>query len=676
MPWRLRKGLHLIPILLLASTPGCRKDDRPAAPESTEGATPAAAAGAKPTAAGSSATRPRVVVLGFDGVDPDLVDQWMASGDLPNLKALAEAGTFRPLRSTTPPQSPVAWATFASGRLPQGHGIYDFIARNPKTYLPRVATVKIRRPLVEHGKLVRGLEGTNLRQGPSFWRLAGEAGVKGSVLFVPYSFPPDGTGDMRVVSGLGTPDLRGTNSTFQYFAAGTFPLGRKAGPVSGGTFTQAEPDGEGAYTTKIRGPSAREDGSRRAIPRTLPAHLKIEKNAVRFAEGGVETVVRRGTWSKPLELTFDLVPGTPWHAVTRLYAVEGTGDAVGLYLSPLSADPRQPPFPLSTPAGFAPALAKGLGAPYKTVGWVHETSGLSTEALDEKGFLSDLMSTMDAREKILLHVLSEDHDELTVAAFTATDRVGHMLWRLVDTRSPRYDAALAAKYGDAIKKVYERMDEIVGRVVEALPKDALLLVVSDHGFHSFRRGVNLNRWLVDQGYMTLQPGATEGRDFFRDVDWSKTRAYAVGTGQIWVNLAGREGQGIVPEQDAEALREEIAKKLSGLKDGKTEAVVGVHLRDATYGHTDTAPDLTVSFAEGYRTGWGSILGGSPKALFEDNEKKWSGDHAASDPEDTKGFLVSNRKLPAEDPGIEDVAPTVLELYGVSHDGPGAPWLKR
>ena len=96
-----------------------------------------------------AATRPvtkQVVVLGFDGADPKLAAKWMAEGKLPNLARLAREGTFKPLGTTNPPESPVAWASFATGLNPGGTGIYDFLKRDPETYLPELALVSRERP--------------------------------------------------------------------------------------------------------------------------------------------------------------------------------------------------------------------------------------------------------------------------------------------------------------------------------------------------------------------------------------------------------------------------------------------------------------------------------------------------------------------------------------------------
>jgi len=254
-----------------------------------------------------------------------------------------------------------------------------------------------------------------------------------------------------------------------------------------------------------------------------------------------------------------------------------------------------------------------------------------------------------------------------------------MMWRLIDPEHPLYDRALAQKFGDAIERVYRRCDDFVGEVMSRVDESTPILIVSDHGFHSFRQSVNLNTWLVQEGYMTLQgqqPGEKKLRDlfsgggtFWENVDWAHTKAYAMGLGQIYLNLKGREGKGIVqPGAESNALQDEIAKKLLAMTDPKT----GARMVDAVYKaadvykgeYFDQAAELQVGLADGYRVSWQTTLGGSPPGLVYPNNKKWSGDHGAFDYKSTEGTLISSRPLDAANARIIDIAPTVLRYFGV------------
>jgi predicted AlkP superfamily phosphohydrolase/phosphomutase len=275
---------------------------------------------------------------------------------------------------------------------------------------------------------------------------------------------------------------------------------------------------------------------------------------------------------------------------------------------------------------------------------------------------------------VILENLKRDDWDLFVAAIETTDRISHMMWRLTDPRHPMYDAALAAKYGDAIEKVYRRADDFVGELRGKLPKDVVFMVMSDHGFHSFRREVNLNTWLVQNGYMTVRGASQEkslqdlfGRGkFFEGVDWAHTKAYAVGLGQIYFNLRGREGQGIVSAgQEYRDLQEEIRKKLLPLTDPETgeRVFADVYRRDDIYKgeYIQMAPDLQVGFLDGYRVGWQDTTGTIRRAVVENNNRKWSGDHCATATEISHGVFFCNRKIANPAPNIMDLAPSVLKL---------------
>jgi predicted AlkP superfamily phosphohydrolase/phosphomutase len=374
-------------------------------------------------------------------------------------------------------------------------------------------------------------------------------------------------------------------------------------------------------------------------------------------------------------LTFEITPSYRTTASVRFFAVSvpeapGKGELL-IYMTPLMVNPDDPYLDTSAPPAYAQALWKQYG-PTKTIGWDADTSVLNAELVPDSLFLRDMNDTMTARLAIALGELEKNDAELFVAVFTETDRVAHMFSRLSDPKSPRYDKKLAAEHGGAIKETYVRMDEAIGKFVAALRPGDRLLLLSDHGFQSFRRGFHTNTWLLDNGYLVLKPGTRTDDDGLLPgkgvgVDWSKTKAYAYGTGQIYLNVKGREAQGIVPASEQTALAREIAVKIATVKDGPTSVVSTAYVAADTYKGSQVGkrgPDIQLAFADGWQTSRRTSLGGIPLEQFEDNDKKWSGDHSSSDAKDTQGILVSNEGDLGPDPSIADIGPTALSLLGV------------
>lgn len=632
----------------------------------------------------------KVVVLGFDGVDPDLAERWL--DQLPHIRSLAQSGTLARLGTTNPPESPVAWASFATGMNPGKHGIFDFLRRDPKTYFPDIGLVQREKPKFLFNTIpIKRPKVTNNRQGTTFWKHLDRAGIASTNLRLPLEFPAQELDHGQTLSGLGVPDVRGTWGTYFYLATdlSQWDLGDTE---FGGRLIKLELR-DNKIHAELEGPVDPRQEKFARISIALEVELNSDSTAVTIRVQGQQQTIPEDQWSDWFHFRFPMGPFVKVEGISRFYVLE-TFPELRLYLMPISLDPVSPPVPISFPADYSLQLAERLG-PYKTLGWIHETWGLNEEQIDEEIFLEDLFRNMENLEKALLSEIQADHSSLYTAVFTATDSVSHMFYRLLDPEHPRYDAAQAEKYGNAVLRVYQKMDSIIGEVSRLLGPEDVLLVVSDHGFHTWRKEFNTNTWLARNGYLKLEGQETEdlkkldhvfsGGSFFPNVDWSQTRAYSLGLGHIYINLKGREGQGIVsPGQEYSALVREIMHKILQYKDPDSGEPVlhNAYFRDDIYSgdQLEHAGDIQLSFRTGYRTSWQTALGAVPENIVVANLKKWSGDHCASDISDTSGFLLSNRRLAAasdEDftPSILDIAPTLYRLYGV--DIPpqvdGKPW---
>jgi predicted AlkP superfamily phosphohydrolase/phosphomutase len=669
----------------------------------------AQACGSRPSGKPVRRAKQRVFVMGFDGMDPTLARRFMDEGKLPNLKKLSETGTFAKLETTQPSESPVAWASFATGVNPGKHNIYDFLVRDLQTYMPDLGGQKREPPKFLWGFVpIKKPTVTSTRGGTSFWVHAGRDGIKSVVLTVPMTFPPEEIANGEMMAGLPLPDIRNTLGTFYYWATDLSSF-EEGNAEFGGYLKRLLFDG-GVAQTFLRGPESpvlrqEEEGLRAGLKdgkltgeqrQRLDDLQQGGKDlniplTVRWTDGagqatvevqGQKLTLKAGEWSPWVPLTFKVNFLLSLHGMTQFYVVQA-GRELQLYASPVNLDPRDPPMPLSKPDGFSARLAKELGGPYRTLGWAESADkALQEGRLDEGAFLYDSERAFEDREKLIFKSLEKDDWDLFVAVIETTDRISHMMWRLTDPSHPLYDAALAARYGDSIEKIYRRADDLVGRLVARLPSDAVFMVMSDHGFHSFRRSVNLNTWLVQNGYMVFegQQGASRsvadlvGRGrFWEGVDWTRTRAYAVGLGQIYFNLRGRESQGIVSSgAEYKALQDEMSARLLELADPDTGGKVmrAAYRRDDVYkgDFIQFAPDLQTGFNDGYRVGWQDTMGGVSRSVVENNNRKWSGDHCATAAEISGGVFFSNRKLPTTSPHIMDLAPTILKLLEVPLPG--------
>ncbi|HRT96312.1 MAG TPA: alkaline phosphatase family protein [Planctomycetota bacterium] len=594
----------------------------------------------------------RVIVLGMDGLDPRILERLMDDGRAPAFARLRSNGGYRRLATTTPPQSPVAWSTIATGCNPGHHGVFDFIRRDPHRYLPELS---ILRPNPRNVLGRRSAMFLPPRQGTAFWNVTSEAGIPTSVIRWPLTLPPEKvTGYM--LSGLGVPDLKANLGRYTFYTTRDIPPSeaqRRKGDI-----IRLPPNAETIHTS-IPGPERS----------TVPMQLRVDRGAhqvtIKLAEQEVTLGERQ--WSDWVRVKFTMHFVRTVRGLCRFY-LNSLASHIELYLSPVQADPRDPAFIISHPDGYAAELAEAIGD-YHTLGMPEDTNALMDGGFDADAFLAQCNMVMAERERMLWHELGRLSHGLLAFVFDTTDRIQHVFWRARDPEHPAYDEAFARRHSSVIEDYYCRMDRILGNVLESVGEKTVVIVLSDHGFTSFRRAVHLNTWLVQNGLMVLkEPTAAEEPTLLRNVEWARTRAYALGFSSIYLNLAGREGKGIVSDGDeAAALRRQIADMLVKLADPASgqRVIQRVYTREELYAgpFLEGAPDLVVGFRPGYRASWQTAVGGCGSAPVEDNLEGWGGDHVV-DPSHVPGVLAASRAVRAWEARACDAAVSIVRLLGL------------
>ncbi|RJP31619.1 MAG: hypothetical protein C4527_07420 [Candidatus Omnitrophota bacterium] len=744
-------------------------------------------------------TDKKFVILGFDGVDPGLVQAWWE--ELPNLQRLAESGTYQKLQTVIPAESPVSWSSFAVGGDPGRHGVFDFLRRPVGSYIPTEEAFA-EREYAEFlfGQIPYKLPKAKLRRGgTAFWDVLSDAGVETSLIEVPITFPPPQLSQGRALSGLGVPDIRGMQATFHYFVrypegevpsalettfGGKIELLQKEGDYLTGTiwgpydpvYDQEKREKEKrkleadltwcewqTHLFTMQGEHVTDSNKQKLAywlgmfviqPLALKPYLRMDeyderiKKIQAYLENGMSYVKEKGagpsvarenmaelwetsqklkdeinqdalvikqtvcfkpvnestieirigkqtqqvklkTWSDWFTVKLSVTSLISVQAICRFYPQE-ISPTFKVFMTSPDIDPRNPAVAISSPKSYSKELVDWIGHLYKTRGWAAETHGLKDGYLAEDAFIEDAFFVMNTRAEKTFETWDRTKSNVFVSVFSITDRVSHMFYHLIDEIHPMYDAEMAEKYGDTIKRVYIRMDEIVGEMMQRIGDDpnTLFMVISDHGFQPFRYQVNLNTWLYENGYLGISGSSLVSRemkledllkknqdDFFRYVDWSKTKAYALGLGQIYINLKGREPLGIVDPSEYDALCDEIAGNMQLLSDDRwlqlgNAPISYVKKRSeiwaSDYANDEhDAPDMQVGFSPGYRVSWQTCLGGISKDIISDNMEKWSGDHCSVASPFVPGIFFCNRKIALEDPAIIDIAPTLLHYYNLN-----------
>ncbi|MBC8423385.1 alkaline phosphatase family protein [bacterium] len=619
--------------------------------------------------ASGAAAAPKVLCIGFDGMDRELLDQYRAEGVMPNFDRFIAEGDYKLLGTAVPPQSPVAWSNFITGMNPGGHGIFDFIHRDPATMLPYLSAAQAMAPKrwwkLGNWKIPRDTgDVLNLRRGTAFWEPLADAGVDVTIFKLPANFPPVDC-DVHSLSGMGTPDILGTYGIFSYYTdeptVDTEVSGGRVIPVT---------EHDGRIETQIFGPinSYREGDPETSLDFSIV--LDRKRGEALFDVAGEKFLMREGEWSEWLTLDFEIVPLVKSvSGVCRFYLME-TSPSLRLYVTPINIDPAAPEMPISTPAGYSKDIAERMG-PYYTQGLPDDTKALEEGVFDDDAYVSQSTEVLEERNKqfrLELERFAEQESGFLFFYYNSPDQTCHTFWRNMDHDSPMHDHD-AEKHEGRIREIYMACDEVLGMALEYVNEETLVLAVSDHGFAPFHRAFHVNRWLLENGYLNLRAGVKASEvEYLSGIDWRRTRAYAIGINGLYLNQRERERRGTVdPDFEREPLLQELVEKLEAAVDPLTgeRAIKYAYRTDEIYSGPATvdAPDIILGYFSGYRGSNESAMGEIPGTVFVDNMMKWSGDHCMA-ADEVPGVIISSRKIDKANPELLDLAPTFLKLFGL------------
>jgi predicted AlkP superfamily phosphohydrolase/phosphomutase len=626
---------------------------------------------------GGSSTDKKVIVLGLDGLDPNIVKGLIDAGRAPNFKRLAEMGGFMKLATTMPALSPVAWSSFITGLTPGGHGIADFITRDPETYLPVFSIFDNLEPDISLsiGDVhlpVKGGGPRNLRHGTPFWSYLTEIGIPAWVSKIPTNYPVDETAT-KAIAGMGTPDLTDAYGVFSYYTSDPF---EDYPNVSGGTVHYVDVV-DNAVRAELLGPvnslRTMKDTSRDPYANTTKAPFTVyldpgRDDVARLDIQGQTVLLEKGEYSPWVKVSFDLLPVIGGVSGIARFLLKQVRPHFQLYITPINIDPANQAGPVTYPAEFGAEIVRDIGA-FWTKGLPCDTKAFDYDILNDEEYVGQAELVLDERMKLFEHQWARFDTGLFYFYVSSTDQDAHMLWRNMDPTHPKHHEG-DPRFAGWIPHVYERMDELVGRVLPAVDDNTLLLICSDHGFTQYGRQFHLNTWLRDNGYLVLRPGTeNKAETSVFDIDWSQTVAYGMGFNGLYLNLKNREAKGIVTPDRAPEITARLRRDLEAVTDGETgvRPVAKVYSRDEMYSGdmTPSMPELLVGYTPGYRTSDQSFMGSTGSETINLNPWAWSGDHSMAR-DLVPGSLFSSRRVAKRDPSI--LAPRLSPRAAGGADG--------
>ena len=558
------------------------------------------------------------LIIGLDAFDPGIVERMFAAGKLPHLSKFVSQDGYSRFAVANPPQSEISWTSIATGLNPGGHGMFDFVHRDPASYALNVS-------LLPTKKSVLGTSFTFPHNAPTIFDQAAKEGFPSTALWWPATFPAHLDSPVQNIPGLGTPDIQGRLGVGAAYSLDPALKDEKfKTPVEA-----LKQTGKGRYSGFLKGPAQQK--GKQLQETILEFQLDVvDDQSARLTIGKQALTLTRGKWSPIFQVVFKVGLFVGIHAITRV--VMNQVDPAVLYFLPLQIHPLHSPWPYASPPGFVRQTWNTCGS-FLSLGWPQDTTGLEEKWITDDQFLQLCDSIFSTRRNIFLHHLKSFNEGLFANVFDSLDRVQHMFLR---------------DRPDVIESWYQKFDDLVGLAEKLVQnkgwQDTRIIVVSDHGFTHFDHKLHLNRWLLEHGYLTLKLDHQE--QGLRSVDWSQTRAFAVGLNSLYLNQQGRESQGCVSPDQREALSEEIRAQLLALKgpDGR-QVIQQVSLQKEAFDGplTEYGPDFLVGYTPGYRASSQTGLGNWENTLFEANIDHWGADHCIA-ADAVPGVLFCNQGL--------------------------------
>lgn len=578
----------------------------------------------------------KILFIGIDAMDPRIVDAL----DLPNLKGLK---TYKRLETTIPPETPVAWSAASTGTNPGKFGIFDFISRDPKTYLPKLNLSHEKRGMVKTSYVTAN-------RGVPFWKILSDNGIKSTIIRWPVTFPADRIKG-RILSGLGVVDLKGMLGKYSFYT------NEDINPDKEGSEKRIKVDfNADSAETFVSGPLINKGGKMKDVKAKLG--IKINGDAINILINGRDYQLKEGQWSGFIRTEFK-VYFLKVYGIFRLY-LESI-NPFRMYMTSVQIDPEnQNNLNITHPEDYGKELVENIGM-FHTLGIPEDTKAVTEGAMKKDVFISQTNQIEEERTKMFEYEFKRFDQGLLALVFDSGDRIKHLFWnkRLCGKGFNEKDIP------EEIKDYYKKKDKLIGEIISRIDDYTKLIIMSDHGFNNFDRKVNINNWLVENGYMKANGKGL----LFESVDWEHTKAYSLGFTSIYLNIKNREGKGIVDSEEKKLLIKEIIEKLKELKDGDKPVFTNIYEGDEIYegDFSSDAPDIVLGFSPGYRMSWKSVSGGLDDNIISDNDEEWLGDHLI-DRTHVPGVLFTNFEINKESPSIIDIAPTILKLFDIGIPG--------